>query len=142
MQEVYGGNVRIVFKHLPLAMHKDAVPAALASVAAHKQGKFWEFHDKIFADQRNLKLDAFKKHAQSVGMDVARFEKDFLDLSNRKIVDADTAEAAALGVTGTPGFFVNGRFMSGAKPFEEFAAAINAELNRLGVPIPANAPSD
>jgi protein-disulfide isomerase len=134
--------VRIVFKHLPLAMHKDAVPAALASVAAQKQGKFWEFHDKIFADQRNLKLDAFKKHAQDVGMDVARFEKDFLDLGNRKAVDADAAEAAAMGVTGTPGFFINGRYLSGAKPFEEFAAAINAELNRLGVPLPANAPSD
>ena len=123
-------------------MHDDAMPAALASVAAQKQGKFWEFHDKIFADQRNLKLDAFKKHAQAVGMDVARFEKDFLDLSNRKQVDADAAEAGALGVTGTPGFFINGKFLSGAKPFEEFAAAINAELNRLGVPIPANAPSD
>ena len=131
-----------MFKHLPLAMHKDAVPAALASVAAQKQGKFWEFHDKIFADQRNLKLDAFKKHAKDVGMDVARFEKDFLDLGNRKTVDADAAEAAAMGVTGTPGFFINGRYLSGAKPFEEFAAAINAELNRLGVPLPANAPSD
>lgn len=131
-----------MFKHLPLKMHKDAVPAALASVAAQKQGKFWEFHDKIFADQRNLNLETFKKHARELGMDMARFEKDFLDLSNRKTVDADAAEAAALGVTGTPGFFINGRFMSGAKPFEEFAQAIDAELNRLGVPLPEDAASD
>jgi protein-disulfide isomerase len=142
VQEVYGDNVRIVWKHLPLSMHKDAVPAAVASVAAQKQGKFWEFHDKIFADQRNLDLDTFKKHAQEVGLNVARFEKDFLDLSNRKEVDDDAKEAAALGVTGTPGFFVNGKFLSGAKPFEEFAKVINEELTRKGIPVPPEAASD
>ena len=123
-------------------MHQNAVPAAIASVAARKQGKFWEFHDKIFADQSNLTLDAFKKHAKEIGMDVARFQKDFLDLSNRKEVDDDAKEAATLGVTGTPGFFVNGKFMSGAKPFEEFATVINEELARKGIPVPPWAGSD
>jgi len=74
-------------------------------------------------------------------MDVARFEKDFLDLSNRKEVDDDAKEAASLGVTGTPGFFINGKFMSGAKPFEEFAKVINAELKSKNVPIPPEAPN-
>jgi protein-disulfide isomerase len=123
-------------------MHKDAVPAALASVAAQKQGKFWEFHDKIFANQTNLKVDTFKQYAKELGMDLAKFETDFLDVRNARIVDADKAEAASLEVSGTPGFFVNGRFLSGAKPFEEFAKVINEELARKGIPIPDGAASD
>ena len=120
-------------------MHKDAPAAHIASVAAHKQGKFWEFHDKLFADQKNLKLEAFKQHAKDIGIDGAQFEKDFLDLDNKKAVDRDVLEAGNLGVTGTPGFFVNGKFLNGAKPFAEFARLINAELDRLGLPIPPEA---
>ncbi len=128
--------MRIVWKHYPLAMHKDAPAAHRASAVAAKQGKFWEYHDKLFANQKNLKLPAFKQHARELGMDVAQFEKDFMDLANQKPVDADTAEAKALGLTGTPGFFVNGRFLNGAKPFEEFAKLINEELKKKGLPIP------
>jgi protein-disulfide isomerase len=131
--------VKIARKHLPLAMHKDAPGAHLASVAAQKQGKFWEFHDLIFENQKELNIDKYREHAQVIGLDVAQFENDFQNLDNKKIVDADAAEAATLKVTGTPGFFVNGRFLSGAKPFEEFAKVINAELNRLGQPIPEEA---
>jgi protein-disulfide isomerase len=72
---------------------------------------------------------------------VARFEKDLADPESQKRIDADTAEALALGVTGTPGFFVNGRFLSGAQAFEEFATGINAELGRLNLPVPAGAPA-
>ena len=132
--------MRIVWKHLPLDMHKNAMGAHLASVAAEKQGKFWEFHDKLFANQQQLNLDAYKRYARELKLDVARFEKDFVDLENKRTIDADKAEAAAMGVTGTPGFFVNGRYLSGAKPFEEFAKVINAELTRLNLPVPAGAP--
>ena len=132
--------MRIVWKHLPLDMHKNAMGAHLAAVAAEKQGKFWEFHDKLFANQQQLNLDAYKRYARELKLDVARFEKDLVDLENKKRIDADKAEATALGITGTPGFFVNGRFLSGAKPFEEFATAINAELGRLNLPVPAGAP--
>ena len=131
--------MRIVWKHLPLAMHKDAPAAHLAAVAAAQQGKFWEFHDRLFADQKNLKIDVFKRHAREIGLDVARFEKDFFNLDNKKIVDADAAEAKSLGVTGTPAFFVNGRFLNGAKPFEDFARLINEELEKKNLPIPAEA---
>ena len=120
-------------------MHKDAPGAHAASMAAHKQGKFWEFHDKIFANQKQLKMDNLKQYAQELGLDMAKFEKDLLDLGNKKLIDADKAEAAGMGVTGTPGFFVNGRFLRGAKPFEDFATLINAELTRLGIPVPAEA---
>ena len=122
-----------------LAAPAPRAAAHNASVAASKQGKFWEFHDKLFTDQRNLKPDAFKKYAEELGLDMAKFDKDLLDANNKKLIDADKAEAASLGVTGTPGFFVNGRFLRGAKPFEEFQRVINAELTKLNIPIPAAA---
>ena len=68
--------MRIVFKHLPLAIHKDAPAAHLASVVAAKQGKFWEYHDKLFQNTKNLKLPTFKQYAQELGMDVAQFVGD------------------------------------------------------------------
>ena len=120
-------------------MHKDAPAAHLASAVAAKRGKFWEFHDRLFAEQKNLKLDAFKRHAQAIGLDVAWFEKEFFDIENKKVVDADEAEAKALGITGTPAFFINGRFLNGAKPFEEFAKVINEELAKKNLPIPPEA---
>ncbi len=124
---------------MPLNIHKDAPAAHRASVAAANQGKFWEFHDKLFSDQKNLKPDAFNKYAKELGLDMTRFAKDSLDPTNQKLIDSDMAEARSLGVTGTPGFFVNGRFLSGAKPFEEFAKVINAELTKNNIPIPAEA---
>ena len=140
MKKVYGDNVRIVWKNLPLEMHKDALPAAMASMAANEQGKFWEMHDKLFTNQPKIKADDFNRYAKELGLDMARFQKAVETAKFKAQIDADSAEAAALGVTGTPAFFVNGKFMSGAKPFEEFARAINAELTKKNIPIPAGAP--
>ncbi len=129
--------MRFVWKHLPLpSLHPDAEAAALASVAAHKQGKFWEFHDKLFENQRNLKFDAFKQYVGELGMSEAQFDRDFADLANKKIVDDDMAEARTLGLTGTPAFFVNGRFLRGAQPYSAFVRVINEELEKLNLPIP------
>ena len=128
-----------MWKHLPLDIHKDAPAAHLASVAAQQQGKFWEFHDKLFANQRAIKVDNLKQYAQELGLDMARFDKDMADAKIKKLVETDMAEAAAMGLTGTPGFFVNGRYLRGAKPFEDFAKLINAELTRLKIPVPAEA---
>ena len=139
IKEVYGDKVRTAWKHMPLDFHKDAMGAHLAAAAAGKQGKFWEFHDKLFANQSQLKPDQFKKYAHELGLDVQQFEKDLLDPDIRRRIADDMAEAKALGVTGTPGFFVNGRFLNGAKPFEEFAKVINAELTQLKIPVPAGA---
>jgi protein-disulfide isomerase len=122
-------------------MHQNAMSAALAAAAAGRQGKFWEFHDKVFANQQQLDLDAYKRYAKELRLDVARFEKDYLDPDVKKAVDADKSEAQSLGVTGTPAFFVNGRFLSGAKPFDEFAKAINAELARLNLKAPPGTPA-
>ena len=133
--------MKIAWKHMPLAIHKDAPGAHLASIAAQKQGKFWEFHDKIFANPKQLDLDTYRQYAEELNLDLAQFEKDIGDLENKKLMDADMAEARSLGVTGTPGFFVNGRFLSGAKPFPEFARLINEELRKKGLPVPPEAES-
>jgi protein-disulfide isomerase len=110
-------------------------------MAAHEQGKFWEMHDKIFADQKNLNLETYKKYAKQLGLDVGRFEESIKSGRHKASIQADIAEAAALGSSGTPAFFVNGRFLSGAKPFEEFAKVINAELRKKNLPVPAEAAS-
>ena len=117
------------------------MPAALAAMAANDQGKFWEFHDKLFANQQKLGRDEYIKYAKELKLDVAKFTKDLDSAAFKAQIDADGSEAKTLGVSGTPAFFVNGKFLSGAKPFEEFAAVINAELKRLNLPIPSGAPA-
>jgi protein-disulfide isomerase len=125
---------------MPLSFHPFAMPAAMAAMAAHEQGKFWEFHDKLFANQQKLTRDQFVAYAKELKLDVGKFEKSFDSAKFKPQIEADTAEAGQLGVSGTPAFFVNGKFLSGAKPFAEFAAVINAELKRLNLPIPPGAP--
>jgi predicted DsbA family dithiol-disulfide isomerase len=133
--------VRIVWKHDPLDFHKDAPLAHFASMAAGQQGKFWEFHDKVFAGQPRIQKDFLLQYARELGLDMKRFEQDLYSTRSTAPIDADVAEAKALGVSGTPAFFINGHFLSGAKPFEEFARSINEELTRLNVPVPAAAAS-
>jgi protein-disulfide isomerase len=119
-------------------MHKDAPLAHVASLAAHEQGKFWEYHDKLFQSTSKLKRPDLEQYARELKLDTTRFEQALNTMRGKDLIDADKAEASALGVTGTPGFFVNGRFLSGAKPFEEFATVINAELKRLNISIPTS----
>lgn len=111
-------------------MHQKAPAAHAAAEAAHRQGKFWEMHDLIFANPQQLDPPQFEKYAQQLGLDVARFRNDAASMDVRSRVDADAREAAGLGVTGTPGFFINGRFLSGAKPYEEFKRLVDEELAR------------
>jgi protein-disulfide isomerase len=113
-------------------MHKEAEPAARAALAAFNQGKFWEFHDKLFADQKNLNRESYLKHARDLGLDIVRFTRDMSELSvtTAKMIEADKSEANSLGVTGTPAFFVNGRYLSGARPFEDFAKLIDETLTQ------------
>ena len=108
-------------------------------MAAHEQGRFWEYHDKLFANQQKMQRQFLLQYAKETGLDAKQFEMALDAARSKGMIDADVAEAKALGLTGTPAFFVNGRFLSGAKPFEEFARVINAELTRLNLPIPAGA---
>jgi len=143
IQEVYKDNVRVVWKHLPLDFHKNAAGAALAAEVAGKQGKFWEFHDTLFADQSKLGPEDLKQHAKDLRLDMSRFETDLQNGGEyEKKIDKDVAEAQALGINGTPGIFVNGRFVKGAQPFEVFAKIIDEELIRLGLPVPSKASSE
>jgi protein-disulfide isomerase len=126
----YGDDVRIVFKHLPLRIHPKAPAAHAAAEAAHRQGRFWEMHDAIFADQAGMSPERYQEYAEQIGLDVDRFNRDLKASDVQKRVSADTAEAEKLGVTGTPAFFVNGRFLSGAQPYESFKRLIDAELDQ------------
>ena len=126
----YGDQVRVVFKHLPLSFHQKAPAAHAASEAAHKQGKFWEMHDKIFKNQRQMSEENYVVWAGEIGLDVEEFKKDMASAAIKARVDKDVKEAGRLGVTGTPGFFINGRHMSGAKPFSEFKVVIDEEIDK------------
>jgi protein-disulfide isomerase len=111
-------------------MHAHAQGASVAAAAAQKQGKFWEMHDLIFekTNWRAVKADTYVQYAQELGLDVEKFKKDVASSDVKKQVDGDSSEAARLGVTGTPAFFVNGKFLSGAQPFESFKRLIDEEL--------------
>jgi len=122
--------VRIVFKHLPLQMHSKAPAAHAAAEAAHRQGKFWEMHDKIFANQAQMSPEKYREYAKELGLDLARFDRDVADAGLKQRIDGDAAEAQRLGVTGTPAFFVNGRYLAGAVPFEQIQALIDQDLGK------------
>lgn len=126
----YPGQVRIVFRHFPLANHPLAPRAAEASACANEQGKFWEYHDHLFANPRELEETALKAHAVTLGLDVKPFV-DCLESGRMKaLVEKDKKDGEALGVNGTPAFFVNGLPMAGAQPEEAFRRAIDRELGR------------
>ena len=111
----------------------------MASVAAAEQGKFWEYHDKLFVNPAKLKRENLLEYAQELNLDMTRFDQALKTMRGKELIDGDIAEGKQVGVSGTPAFYVNGRFLSGAKPFNEFAKVINAELTRLKLPIPAAA---
>ncbi len=105
----YPDDVKFVFKQFPLtSIHRFAHGAALASLAAGRQGKFWEMHDLLFANSRALDEASLKKYAGDLGLDVARFEKDMKDSEVAKDLEKDVQEAQRVGVSGTPSFFING----------------------------------
>jgi protein-disulfide isomerase len=97
-------------------------------MAAHKQGKFWEMHDKMFANARALEDANLDAYAKEIGLDMARFKADMKDAGLSKQIDNEQKAAVALGQGGTPAFFINGKALSGAQPFPKFATVIEAEL--------------
>lgn len=128
LKTTYGDKIRVEFLHQPLTFHKQARPAAIAAEAARKQGKFWEMHDELFANQQNLREADFEKYALKVGLDMDQFKKDVADPAISAIVDRHQAIATAVGATGTPAFFINGKPLRGAVPPAEFKKLIDEEL--------------
>ena len=104
-------KVRIVFKQFPLRMHNFALPAALASLAARDQGKFWPMHDLLFANSSQLSDEKIRSLAQQVGLDLARFDKDRNDKRLRDEVQRDMELGQKAGVQGTPSVFINGKLL-------------------------------
>ena len=128
VMEEYPKDVRVVWVNHPLPFHDRAKPAATAAMAAHKQGKFWEMHDKLFANQQDLTDENFKKWAKELGLDMAKFEADLKDASIAKLIETQLAAGEAVGAQGTPAFFINGKLLSGAQPYENFKKEIDEAL--------------
>jgi protein-disulfide isomerase len=133
----YGNSLRIVFRHQPLPFHNNAERAAQASVAAHRQGRFWEFHDALFRNQQRLDADGLGELATKLQLDLARFGADVDADETRELVRADIDEANAIGATGTPTCFVNGLKVVGAQPVDSFIKVIDAELRAAGKAVPS-----
>ena len=130
VQETYGDKVAIVFRNFPLPMHKEAPRAGEASYCAQDQGKFWEYHDVLFQNQRAQKDEDLKKYAAEVGLDAAAFDACLTSNKYKERVDNDKKTGEMAGVSGTPAFFINGVFVNGARPFEAFAEVIDEEITR------------
>lgn len=111
--EEFPGQVRVAFKHYPIARHKMSVNAGRAAWAAQQQGKFWEMHDALFSARGKLDEDVIRAHAEAVGLDMEKFEEDYNSHAATRAVYDDRREAKANGVKGTPSFYVNGKFMGG-----------------------------
>ncbi len=130
LRKEYPEDVKIVFKHLPLSFHNQAQSAAEAAEAAHRQDKFWEMHDRLFSQQRSLSEEKYLEWAGELGLDVEKFKGDMKSSAVQSRINEDKREAAKHGVTGTPGFFINGRFLSGAKPYGDFKTAVDRALGK------------
>jgi protein-disulfide isomerase len=126
--KAYPNQVRLVFRHFPLDFHQQAPKASEAALCAQDQGKFWEMHDKLFANQKALEVPALKGYAKELGLDSGKFDKCLDSGEKAATVQADLAEGKKVGVNGTPAFFINGILLSGAQPFDEFKSVIDSEL--------------
>ena len=128
LRERFGDRLRYVFRHLPLEdMHPRARLAAEAMEAAGAQGRFWEMHDRLFAEQDRLEIEDLVGHAQAMGIDAERFLESLHDDVHEAAIDADVDSAERSGVSGTPTFFVNGERVQG--PHD--AVALGEALDRV-----------
>jgi protein-disulfide isomerase len=122
------GKVKYVFRDFPLSFHENAEKAAEAAGCASEQGKFWEYHDKLFANQSALAVDSLKQYARDLGLDAAKFDTCLDSGVRADEVAKDMAEAKSYRVNSTPTFFINGIKIKGALSFSAFQALIEAEL--------------
>jgi protein-disulfide isomerase len=129
--EKYSGKIKLVYRDFPLeAIHPLARKAAEAARCAREGGKFWEYHDVLFAESPKLTTDDLKRYAAQVGLDSAKFDACLASGSQSAGVQSDLDEGQRLGITATPVFFINGRSVKGAQSAETFARVIDDELSR------------
>lgn len=127
---VEGAPAAVKFKHFPLNFHPNAQVAAQAALAAGEQGKFWEMHDLLFANQSALQRNDLLRDAEKLGLDMDRFRKDLDSDRLKQAIERDKAEGAKLGVSGTPTFFVNGKEYSGTRSFEQLKELVQGVARR------------
>ncbi len=127
----YPKELKIVFKQQPLPFHKQARPAAMASLAANAQGKFWEYHDVLFQNMKALQPADLEKYAGQVGLNMKKFKKFMADGTGEDQIKRDQALAQKIGARGTPTSFVNGYMVRGAQPVAGFKRIIDREIAKL-----------
>jgi protein-disulfide isomerase len=128
--KLYPNDVKFVYKQFPLtSIHPNALPAAKASIAAGRQGKFWEMHDILFKNNRQLSYDNLKEYAKQIGLDVPRWEKDYNSPQVQAEIDKDMALARQSAVQGTPTIFVNGKRLMN-RSVDGFKQMIDAQLKK------------
>lgn len=128
--KTYGDKVRFVHRDFPLSFHQNARPAAQAAHCAQAQGKFWEYHDKLMASDEDPTTPQLQAAAGEVGLERAKFDECLAKAPYTAEIEKDVADGSNAGVNGTPAFFINGRMLSGAQPFEKFKEVIDEELSR------------
>ncbi len=127
MLEKYGNKIKIVFKNYPLPMHPFARQAAVAAQAAFRQGKFKEFHHRLFSQQNSLSQEMIRRLAQDLGLNMETFDRDMNDPAIQAIIMRDMKEGQEAGVPGTPTVFVNGKLVQ-----RDIEAVIDADLKKKG----------
>lgn len=130
VMDSYPEQVRVVYKHFPLSFHREAMNAHRAAEAAREQGKFWEMHDRVFQSPSDLTAATMRKHAEELGLDLAKYDEAVGSDRVQKRIAADQDEGRKVGVRGTPAFFVNGKMIAGAQPFDAFKREIDALLGK------------
>lgn len=126
----YKGKIRWIMRDFPLSFHDRAKPAAVAAHCAGEQGKYWHMYAMLFDNQRNLGDSDLKSYADKIGLDKGKFDNCVAKpAAHEKRIDDNMQSGMALGVSGTPAFFINGRRLSGAMPYSEFKRIIDDELN-------------
>jgi protein-disulfide isomerase len=126
----YPGKVKLIFKEFPLDTHSQAALAAAAAVAAQRQGKFWEMHDALFEHRRELKLENIRALAQSIGLDMKRFDDDLPSESVKNAVIKDMDDGDKAGVEGTPSIYIDGMKYNGSLELPAIKTVIEAELKK------------
>jgi len=130
VDKAYPGKIRVVQRQFPLDFHKRARPAAEAALCAGDQGQFWVYADKLFANQQKLEDADLQKYAAELKLNAGEFGQCLSSHKHAAQIDRDMVDGDRFGVQGTPAFFINGRFLSGAQPVENFKEVIDEELAR------------
>jgi len=127
----FPGEVRLEFHQLPLKMHRNAEHAAVAALAAHRQGKFWEMHDLLFQNQNALDEESLAGYAKRLGLDMTKYAKDYADPFLRKRAQDERALGEKLGADGTPALLINGKPNVGWASWGGFRSQVEMELNAV-----------